>query len=276
MTEKLQYGQLLLRTVLTILLIMLVTPVIWVILGSLKSNTDILNYPFGLPTSFSFHNYISAWELGHFGKYLYNTAYVTFFGLILVVFVGSAAGYALAQISFKGRDLVFYLFLIGLTLPTQTIIIPLFYQLKSLGLVNSLWGVIFSMVGLGIPFGIFLMRNTFRDLPRELRESAYVDGAGEWRTFLSIMLPMAKPGVLALVIFSFMSMWNEYLLPLVILIDPSKFTIAVGLGAFQTEQNTNYSAIFAGSVISMIPIVLVYVLFQRQFIEGVVAGAQKG
>lgn len=276
MTQKLQNGQLLLRIVLILLLILLVTPVIWVILGSFKSNAEILNHPFGLPASFSFHNYISAWQLGHYGKYLSNTAYITFFGLILVVVVGSAAGYALAQISFKGRDLVFYLFLIGLTLPTQTIIIPLFYQLKSLGLVNTLWGVIFSMVGLGIPFGIFLMRNTFRDLPRELRESAYVDGAGEWRTFISIMLPMAKPGVLALVIFSFMSMWNEYLLPLVILIDPSKFTIVVGLSAFSTEQTTNYSAIFAGSVISMIPIVLVYILFQRQFIEGVVAGAQKG
>lgn len=258
------------------LFLLLAFPVFWGILGSFKSNTEILNSPFSLPKTFSFQYYLSAWDLGKFDVFFFNTAYVTFFGLIIKIAVATMAGYAFGQVRFKGRELLFYLFLAGLTLPPQTVIIPLFYQLKSMGLVNSLWGVILPSIASGLPFGVFLMRNTFRGLSKELKESAYMDGASEWRIFLSIMTPLAKPGVVALVIFTFMGMWNDYLLPLIVLITPDKFTIPIGLAAFASEFTTNYPVIFAGSVISMIPTVIVYLIFQRQFIEGVSAGSQKG
>lgn len=276
MTIDSKSSQLVLWCLLSALLVMLVTPLIWVLFSSFKTNADILNYPFSIPKSVSLTNYISAWNLGKFNIYFINTLYITFFGLIIMVAFGTMAGYAFGQIQFPFRETLFYIFLAGLTLPSQTVIIPLFYLLKSLGLVNTLWGVILASVGMGLPFSVFLMRNTFKGLPKEMRESAYMDGASEWKTFLWIMLPLSKPAIVALVIFTFMGLWNEYLLPLVVLITPDKFTIAIGLASFQSELYTNYSVIFAGAVISMIPSILIYLLFQRQFIEGVLSGAQKG
>ncbi len=276
MAAQKTYAQIALWIVLFVLLILLVTPVIWTIFGSFKSNTDIFNHPFSLPSSLSFGNYVDAWELAHFNQYFYNTSFITVFGLVMIVCFATMAGYVFGQISFKGNNLLFYAFLVGMTLPPQTIIIPLFYQLKSLGLVNTLWGVVFASVGNGMPFAVFLMRNMFRGLPKELRESAYMDGAREWNIFLKVMAPLAKPGIFALVIFTFRDLWNEYLIPLVLLIHPDKFTIAIGISALQTEQSSNYSVIFAGAVISMIPILILYLIFQRQFIEGITSGAQKG
>ncbi|TVY10448.1 carbohydrate ABC transporter permease [Paenibacillus cremeus] len=276
MTARANTTQLLLWCAMMVLLVLLVTPITWVLFSSFKDNTDIMNHPFSLPSTLSLANYISALKIGKFYAFFSNTLYVTFFGLILGVGVATLAGYAFGQIRFWGREPLFYMFLLGLTLPSQTVIIPVFYLLKSMGLINTLWGVILASVGMGLSFGVFLMRNTFKGLPKELKESAYMDGAGEWRTFLWVMLPLAKPALVALVIFTFNGLWNEYLLPLVVLIKPDKFTIAVGLTAFQSEQYTNYSIIFAGAVISMIPSIILYLIFQRQFIEGLLSGAQKG
>ncbi|MCM3746984.1 carbohydrate ABC transporter permease [Paenibacillus pasadenensis] len=275
MRTRLANPQVLLWTVLLVLLAVVTLPIFWAVLASFKTNMEIVNQPFSLPKSWSFDNYAKAWDLGNFSTYFWNTTIITIGGMLLVLIVACPAGYAFAQIKFKGNNLIFYLFLLGMALPVQAIIIPVFYQLKSIGLVDSLSGVVLVSAGLALPFSVFLMRNTMKDIQKELRESAYVDGASEWRAFFSIMLPLAKPAVVALLVFTFMSIWNDFLLPLVLLISNENFTLSLGLLSFQGENSTNFGLIFAGTVISMIPSIIVYLIFQRQFVEGMSDGAVK-
>jgi len=273
--RQLKGSQLTLWITLSVLLLFITSPIVYAILASFKSNMEIFSSPFSLPESWNFDNYIGAWNLGNFKTYFLNSAFITIGGMVLVALVAAPAGYAFAQLSFKGNNLIFYLVLLGMALPVQAIIIPIFFQLKAMGMVDTLSGVTLVSAGLALPFSIFLMRNTFRDVPKELRESAAMDGAGEWRTYWTIMLPLAKPGLVALLIFTFMNIWNDFLLPLVLLISQEKFTISLGLYSFQGEQTTNFGLIFGGTVISMIPSIIVYLIFQRSFVEGMASGANK-
>ncbi|TDL32768.1 carbohydrate ABC transporter permease [Jeotgalibacillus sp. S-D1] len=275
LTKKKGIAQISIWIALSLLLIIIISPIFYAVLASFKTNIEIFTSPFSLPKNWSFDNLINAWQIGNFQKYFLNSAVITVGGMVIVALVACPAGYAFAQLTFKGNNLLFYLILLGMALPAQAIIIPIFYQLRSMGLVDTLTGVILVSAGLALPFSIFLMRNTFRDVPKELRESATVDGAGEWRTFWSVMLPLAKPGLVALLIFTFMNIWNDFLLPLVLLMSKDKFTISLGLYSFQGEMATNYALIFGGTVISMIPSIIVYLIFQRSFVEGMSSGANK-
>lgn len=268
-------SQIILWTFLFLLLIFMTIPIFWAILGSFKTTFEIVNHPFSLPSSWSFDNLIEAWQVGNFQTYFLNSAFITTLGMIIVFLVACPAGYAFAHMRFHGNNLLFYLILLGLALPVQAIIIPVFFQLRQMGLINTLWGVILVSVALALPFSIFLMRNTFRDIPKELKESAFMDGASEWRTYMQVMLPLAKPGVVALMVFTFMNIWNDLLLPLVLLVTNDKFTIPLGLMSFQGETGTEYGLIFGGTIISMIPSIIVYLIFQRHFIEGMAAGSNK-
>lgn len=275
MLQQRKLSQRIIWIVLLIGLLLTVSPILWVIIGAFKTNAEIFGKPFALPKSWDFSNLIEAWKLGNFKQYLLNSAFITSGGMFIVFLTACPAGYALAQIRFRGSNLLFYLFLLGMAIPVQAIIIPVFYQLKMLGLINTLTGVTLVSASFALPFSIFLMRNSFRDIPSEMREAAYVDGASEWRTFITVMLPMAKPGIVALMVFTFMNIWNDFLLPLVLLISDSKFTVALGLFSFQGQYVTNYNLVFGGTLISMIPSIIVYLIFQRQFISGMSAGHNK-
>jgi ABC-type glycerol-3-phosphate transport system permease component len=268
-------SQIILWGLLFIALVITVIPLLWTFAGAFKTNFEILDDPFSLPKTFDFKNIIQAWQLGNFKTYFFNSAFITIFSMVIVILTACPAGYAFAQLKFKGNNLVFYLFILGLAIPVQAIIIPIFYQLKSMGMVNTLTGVTLVSSSLALPFSIFLMRNSFKDVPSELREAAYIDGASEWKTYFTVMLPLAKPAVVALLVFTFMHIWNDFLLPLVLLIDDSKYTIAVGLYSFQGEFASDYGIIFGGTLISMVPSIIVYLIFQRQFIEGMSSGANK-
>jgi ABC-type glycerol-3-phosphate transport system permease component len=270
-----QKPQFLLYIVLGLLLLLTIIPIIWAVFGSFKTSIEIMIHPFSLPKTWNFNNFVGAWKLGNFNVYLWNSTVITLGGMVVVVLTACPAGYAFAKLDFRGSQLLFYLILIGMALPVQSIIIPIFYHLKSIGLINTLTGVVLVSSGMALPFSIFLMRNMLRDVPKELQESAYMDGAGEWRTFITIILPLARPGVVALLVFTFMNIWNDFLLPLVLLISNDKFPLSIGLLAFQTETGTEYGYIYAGAVISMIPSIVVYLFFQRHFIEGMSAGAVK-
>jgi ABC-type glycerol-3-phosphate transport system permease component len=268
-------SQIILWGLLFIALVITVIPLLWTVAGAFKTNFEILDDPFSLPKTLDFKNIIQAWQLGNFKTYFFNSAFITIFSMIIVILTACPAGYAFAQMKFKGNNIVFYLFILGLAIPVQAIIIPIFYQLKSMGMVNTLTGVTLVSSSLALPFSIFLMRNSFKDVPVELREAAYIDGASEWKTYFTVMLPLAKPAVVALLVFTFMHIWNDFLLPLVLLIDDSKYTIAVGLYSFQGEFASDYGIIFGGTLISMVPSIIVYLIFQRQFIEGMSSGANK-
>lgn len=195
--------------------------------------------------------------------------------MIGVVALSALAGYGIARFRFPGRVLAFGAILLGLTIPFQSVMIPLYYQLLGMGLLGTYWAVILPGIAFGLPFGVFLMAAFFEDLPKELHEAGRVDGCGELRIFWSVMLPLAKPAVSTLVVFQFMRSWNEFLMPLLYLQDESKRPIPLGLMFFQGTYTRDIGLIAAGVTLATIPVIVVYLLFQRQFVRGLTAGAVK-
>lgn len=251
-------------------------PFFWVVTGAFKDNTEIFGSTSFFPKQWQWTNFKEVWVSGSFDIYFRNNVIVALVSTVLSVAVAAPAGYVFAKTSLKKVPALFYLYLFGITLPIEAIVVPLFYQVKNIGLVDSLWGLILAMVGVGVPFGVYLMRNFFLDIPEDLGEAARLDGASEWETFLRIMLPLAKPGMLALGVFSFLSAWNEYFLSILILISNDKRTIPLGLVRFRQENMSDYGALFAAITLAIIPSILIYVVLQRSFISGLSAGATKG
>ena len=251
-------------------------PFLWVLTGAFKSNQEIFGSTALLPQSWEFDNFREAWLDGQFGVYFLNTVFVAVATTLISVAVAAPAGYAFAKTPLRNASALFFLYLFGITLPIESIIVPLFYQIKDVGLVNSLWGLILALVGTGVPFGVYLMRSFFRDLPDALGEAARIDGASEWEIFFRIMLPLAKPGLLALGVFSFLGAWNEYFFSILLLISEDSRTIPIGLVRFQQDNLSEYGPLFAAITLAIIPSILIYIVLQRQFISGLAAGATKG
>lgn len=261
---------------LTVITIFTMIPFLWVIASAFKDNTEIFGSAALLPEEWKFENFQAAWMDGQFGRYFMNTVFVALATTIIVVAVTAPAGYAFAKTQLRHATPLFYLYLFGITLPIESIIVPLFYQIKDMGLVNSLWGLTLALVGTGVPFGVYLMRSFFRDLPDALAEAARIDGASEWGIFFRIMLPLAKPGLLALAVFSFLGAWNEFFISILILLRDDVRTIPIGLVQFREQNMSDYGALFAAITLAIIPSILIYIALQRQFISGLAAGATKG
>jgi raffinose/stachyose/melibiose transport system permease protein len=252
-------------------------PFLWLITSSLKTEAEIgRGDPFALPKSLMWQNYADAWQIGGFGDLignsLMNVAGVVTLSLIVCV----PAGYALAKMRFPGREWTFYAFIFGLTIPIQAIIIPLYQVLFNLGMINSLAGVVLAQVSNGIPFGIFLMRSFFLGVPSEMTEAAKMDGANHFQILIGIFLPLSIPAIQALVIISALSTWNDFFLPLVVLISPGNQTLPLGLVRFASTYSTDFRLVFSGTVITFLPVIILYILTQRRFTEGLTQGALKG
>ncbi|GKX33353.1 MAG: ABC transporter permease [Rhizobiaceae bacterium MnEN-MB40S] len=262
---------------LTPVLIIILAPFIWLIVSSLKSPAEIgVADPFAFPEKLMWQNYVDAWNIGGFGDLVVNSL-INLCGVVaLTLVVCAPAGFALAKIRFPFKEWIFYLFLLGLTIPIQAIIIPLYQVLQALGLVNSLPGIILAQVSNGIPFGIFLMRSFFQGVPDELVEAAKIDGASYYQILTRIFLPISKPAILALVVISALSTWNDFFLPLIVLISPDVQTLPLGLVRFAGTYTSEYRLVFSGTVISFLPIVILYLFTQRRFTEGLTQGALKG
>jgi raffinose/stachyose/melibiose transport system permease protein len=248
-------------------------PFSWTLLNSVKSNSEILSRPFSVPEKFLWSNYADAWVTGRLGIYFKNSVLSTIPVVITSIAISSLAGYAFARISFWGSRVMLFVFLIGLTIPFQAKVIHLYYVLMGLRLLDNLWGVILPSIG--GPFGIFLMRAFFLQLPSELSDSARIDGCSELGVFWRVMFPLAQPAVVSLVVFSFMAIWNEYFLALIVLTSDARRTLPLGVVHFQSRYYTDYRLVFAAVVISIVPVVAVYLAFQRQFIRGVAVGSYR-
>lgn len=262
--------------ILTVLAVISSIPFLWVITSAFKDNQEIFGSMALLPERWRVDNFREAWLGGQFGTYFLNTLIVAVATTLISVAVAAPAGYAFAKTPLRNASALFFLYLFGITLPIESIIVPLFYQIKDVGLVNSLWGLILALVGTGVPFGVYLMRSFFRDLPDALAEAARIDGASEWEIFFRIMLPLAKPGLLALGVFSFLGAWNEYFFSILLLISEDTRTIPIGLVRFQQDNMSEYGPLFAAITLAILPSMLIYVVLQRQFISGLAAGATKG
>ncbi|MBA3430375.1 MAG: carbohydrate ABC transporter permease [Actinobacteria bacterium] len=268
-----KYGVLIFFALLTIY------PLLLVVSTALKDPLDVGN-PFSLFSSIRLANIADAWTLGRFGAYFMNTVYITVPTVVGVVVLSVMAGYALARINFPGRTLVFFTFMLGLMIPFTSVMIPLFYELQDLRLFGSLWAVILPAIGgaagFGVPLGVFLMRSFFQDLPNELAEAARVDGATEFQVFRRVMLPLSAPGIAVLAVLTFFQSWNQFLMPLLFLPGEENRTLATGLYIFNSGRTAEYELIASASLIMIVPVVIMFLLFQRQFVKGLTAGAVKG
>lgn len=258
------------------LLTLTLLPFAWLIVSSFKTNNEIfVGVPYALPQQWNWENYVIAWQRGNFGRLFLNSTIIAVSVVILSLVINCPAGFAFAKLRFRGNNILFYLCLFGLTIPIQAIIVPLYQLLQQMGLINTLLGVILVQVGSGVPFGLFIMRNFFRSLPDELVDAARIDGCGNFQIFGQVLLPLAIPAVLALTIISALGTWNDFFLPLVVLITSDVQTVPLGLVRFADQYSSEQRLIFSGTVISFLPIVILYVIAQKHFVQGLTQGALK-
>jgi len=269
------HGFLLLWAALTVF------PLLWVVVSSFKSDAEILGDPWGLPGALRFGNWARAWAEAHIGQYLLNSTVVVGGSLTLTMLFGAAAAYVFARYEFRGRQFLYYLFVGGMMFPVVLALVPLYFVVKNAGLFGTWTGLVLVYAGYSLPFTIFFLTAFFRTLPTAVAEAALIDGCGHFRLFFQVMLPMAKPGIISVAIFNFLSQWNQFILPLVLMQGDesvqAKWVLAQGLAALAATQGyeNDYSALFAGLTIAMLPVLGVYILFQRQIQTGLTAGQLK-
>lgn len=261
--------------ILILFLLIFLVPLIWVVFSAFKSAPELLKNPFGIPEVWRWENFAEAWQVGRVGSYLGNSVIYTVAIVAGVVALSTAAGYALAMLPLPGRDGVLVLFMLGLMVPFQSFMIPLYYLLRDIHLLETYWGFILPGIAFRLPFGIFLMRGFFRGLPSDLADAARVDGANEWQAFRQVMLPLAGPGLAAQIIFQFVWAWREFLMPLVFVQSEALRPVSTGIMFFFGRFTSQRDLIAAGVVIAMVPMVVIYLILQRRFIEGITAGALK-
>ena len=278
--------------VITVILLILLAifflfPLYWIVTGSVKEKTDIIikagESVKWIPTTISWDNFARLFksQTNLFGiemplavRWLFNSVFISVVAMGLTCITSSLAGYALAKKRFWGRGVVFSLFVCAMALPKQVILIPLLREMSSLNLYNTIWAVIFPIVGW--PFGVFLMKQFSEGIPTEMLEAARIDGASEAKTFISIVLPMVKPGIGALAIFTFINSWNDYFMQLIMLSSTSNLTISLGIAKLQAENSTDFGLIMAGAALAAVPIIIIFLIFQKYFTKGIAMGAVKG
>ncbi|MFJ4714018.1 carbohydrate ABC transporter permease [Streptomyces sp. NPDC088785] len=262
--------------VLIIWAIMVVLPLLWAVMTSFKDDNSILSDPWSLPDKLHFDNWSRAWSSAHMSEYFLNTIIVVGCSLVGTLVLGSMAAYVLARFEFPGNRFIYFLFVGGMSFPIMLALVPLFYVMNNMQLLNTIPGLILAYIAYSLPFTVFFLTSFFRTLPSSIAEAAFVDGASHTRTFFQIMLPMAKPGLISVGIFNFLGQWNQYMLPTV-LFNGDKKVLAQGLVELATSQGYkgDYSGLFAGLVMAMLPILAAYIVFQRQVVAGLTAGALK-
>jgi ABC-type glycerol-3-phosphate transport system permease component len=260
-----------------------VFPMAWVAYSSLKSDRAIFADTFALPSPdrLRFDNYGNAWRQAHFRDYFVHSVLVTGVSVTLVVAFGAMAAYALARFYHPLGRAAFWLFLAGLMIPAQLAIVPLFFEMRAVGLLNTLPGLILVYTANGLPFTIFVLAAFFRSLPRSLYEAAVTDGCTEFSAFWRVMLPLARPGLVTVAIFQFIGVWKEYFYAFMLAGgDPAgrSFTLPLGLAnlSITAQYRSDYGMLFAGLVLVTLPILVIYLLLQHQIVKGVASGALKG
>jgi len=250
---------------------------------SLKKDRDIFLYPFKLPAlrDLQWSNFTNAWVNGRFGEYFFNSVVMTVSTVVLVLLLSSMAAYALARFTFKCARPLFFYFLAGLMIPLQLSIVPLFFQMKSLNLLNSRLGLLTAYVAFGMPFSIFVLTGFFKSLPSSLHESALMDGCTEFGAYWHIMLPLARPGLITIGIFSFLGTWNEFFMAFMFLSGQGSErlrTLPLGLAnvTIVSQYRSDWGMAFAGLVLMMLPTMLLYIFLQKHITKGITVGALKG
>lgn len=258
--------------------LMILVPLIWVFLASWKNTTEIFSSPWTLPAELRWENWSRAWTKAHVGRYVINSVIVVSLSTAGTMLLSSMAAYVLARYKFWGNRLIYFLFVAGIAFPPFLAVVPLFFVVKNFGLLNSYTGLIIVYIAYSLPFTIFFLSSFFRSLPNSVAEAATIDGASHTRLFFSVMLPMARPGLISLTIFNLIGQWGQYLLPLVLMAGAKdKWVLTQGIADISTAAGyeADWSGLFAALTISILPMIIIYVIFQRQIQAGLTAGAVK-
>ncbi len=264
------------HTVLIVIALLMLFPFLLTVSTTFKTAEDVKGNPFGFFSSFSFENIRTAWTVGGFGDYLWSSVLLTVPSTVLVVVCATLGGYAFARLPFPGRAVCFYVVIIGLLVPFFAYMIPLYFQLRSMQLLDTLVGINLVLAATQVSFGTFFMRAFFADLPTELDQAARIDGASEWQIFRQVMLPLATSGIGALTVYAFLQNWNEFLVPLLYMPSGEHRPLTTGLYLFLGGRTVDIGPLAAGTLITILPVVLLFLVLQRQVTQGLVSGAVKG
>lgn len=267
---------LLAKVMIGLLLIVDVYPIIWMFLNSFRTNNEIYANPIGLPKAFDFSVFIEAWVKADFGRALFNSFYIAFFQVLIIVGAASLAAYALTILNVRGKNIIYGVIVSLQVVSGQVILIPLFALLRDMGLLDHLWANILSGAALGFPLATMIFKGGFQSIPRELYESAVVDGCSDMRFFLKMVFPLAKPTFSSVIIYHALFSWNEYLFALTFLRSAKNRTVTTAIQVFFTQWQANWTQLFAILCLALIPILILYIFLQKYFIAGMVAGAVKG
>ena len=257
---------------------LVVFPLLWTLLTSLKTSRELFTSTWGLPATPQWNNYARAWEQMQVGSYIFNSIGVSAVSIFFIMLLSSMIAYVLARYQFRGNRFLFFYFIAGMMVPGFLGMIPAWFLHRSLGTLGSRWGLIIQYTAGGLPFTIFFLYSFFKTIPREMEESAIIDGATLYQVFFRVMLPLARGGILTIAVFNFLGVWNEYLWALVTISADARKTLPLGMANLlqQSQYATDWGALFAGFVIMLVPTFLVYAIFQHKLTEGITVGALKG
>jgi raffinose/stachyose/melibiose transport system permease protein len=262
--------------VLSLLAVIYIAPLLWVVFVSLKPNSEVFKNPFGIPDAIQWDNYKVAWNAGKLGIATLNSVFVCVITLIISMFIGAMAAFAIGRMRWKLARPTMTYFLIGMMIPVHCVLIPLFVSFSNIGLTDSRISLILPYITFSLPMTIFILVNFFRGMPSDMFEAACIDGCSIYRCFFKIALPLSKTGLFVTGLMTFVNNWNELLLAMVFISDVTKKTLSVTLTYFVGPYSTNYTQMFAAIVIAIAPSIVVYSFFSNQIVEGLTAGAVKG
>jgi N-acetylglucosamine transport system permease protein len=250
----------------------------WTLLTSFKTSFELFNRPWSLPETPRWDNYARAWAKMHVGTFLFNSMFVSAISLLGIMGIGSMIAYALARYEFPGNRVIYFVFIAGMMIPGWLAFIPAWFLHRSIGTLGTRWGLIIQYVAVSLPFTVFFLQAFFKTLPKELEESAIIDGASLYMVFWRVMLPLAKSGMLTIAVFNFLGVWNEFMWALITISDNKLKTLPLGMSNLLEVgyYATDWGAMFAGFIIMLVPTFLVYAIFQNRLTEGITIGALKG
>lgn len=268
-------SHILLYALLVLLAVSVIYPLLWMVMSGFKTNNDLFTNSFGIPREWVWQNYQLAWKVG-VGKFFANSIFVTVVSTLITTFISSLAAYSISRFEYRFKGAIFVFILAGLLLAPQVSLIPLYKILTKLGMYNTYLAMITPYVAFRIPFAVFLLRAYFLDLPRSLDEAAYIDGCTSFGVFIRIILPLAKPIIFSAMLLTAMYCWNEFMMALVFTSNENIRTIPIGLMNLRGTLRTEWGTLIAGLTMSALPMIVVFIIFQKQFVRGIAAGGVKG
>lgn len=275
--KKLTFSkkQLLIRCIELLFILIWVFPLLWMVITSLKLEEEVITRTFSFwPSHPTFANYIKAFTSTYIVNWMGNSFIVSLMAMLLTLIIDAPIAYAFAKIRFKGRNILFWAVMGGMMVPFQVLIVPLYLQFNSFGLINTL--AVAYLPRIALPIGIFILKQFYEGIPSDLEEAAFIDGASRYRIFAQIILPLGQSAMATVIILSFINAWNDFLWPLIVINDTIKYTITVGIANFQGTHGTQYSLIMAGAAVASIPQIFFYIFFRKKIIAGIATSGMKG